>query len=184
MLERSCLDGSGLEVPAGMDPRVTHVIAAMEADLDNRHSIAALAAAVNLSPARLAVLFGRDTGVSPGRYLRALRMERARMLLERTFLTVKEVMAFVGVNDPSHFTRDFRRHHGVAPTRLRQRSWADSAPPYATGQGTRETANERPAPPRRATAIVGEIADDARLSGRLTTTPDGRRRDGQGEENP
>ena len=107
-----------------MDPRIAHVIKSMEADIDGRLTVAALAAAVNLSPSRLAALFRCETGVSPARYLRNLRMERARLLLERTFLTVKEVMAFVGVNDPSHFSRDFSRHHGIAPSRLRERSWA------------------------------------------------------------
>jgi transcriptional regulator GlxA family with amidase domain len=110
-----------------MDPRIAQVIAAMEADSDGRLTVPALAASVNLSASRLAVLFRRETGVSPTRFLRALRMERARLLLERTSLTVREVMAFVGVNDPSHFSRDFSRHHGVAPSRLRERGWAPEA---------------------------------------------------------
>ena len=111
-------------MPTAMDPRIAHVIRSMEADIDGRLTVTALAAAVNLSTSRFAALFRAETGVSPARYLRTLRMERARLLLERTFLTVKEVMAFVGVKDPSHFSRDFSRHHGVAPSRLRERSWA------------------------------------------------------------
>jgi AraC-like DNA-binding protein len=120
-------NGNGIDTPRAMDPRIAHVIDSMERDFDGRLTIAGLAAAVNLSPSRLAVLFKRETGVSPVRYLRALRMERARLLLERTFLSVKEVMTFVGVHDPSHFTRDFSRHHGIPPTRLRQYSWAPEA---------------------------------------------------------
>jgi transcriptional regulator GlxA family with amidase domain len=46
-------------------------------------------------------------------------MERARVLLERTFLSVREVMAQVGFRDPSHFSRDFRRFHGIAPSAVR-----------------------------------------------------------------
>ena len=106
-----------------MDQRIASVINSMETAIDGRLTVTALAAAVNLSPSRLTVLFRCETGVSPARYLRALRMERARHLLERTFLTVKEVMAFVGVHDPSHFARDFSRYHGVPPSRLRERSW-------------------------------------------------------------
>lgn len=119
--------GSWIDRPDAMDQRITQVIDSMERDLDGSLTIGGLAGAVNLSPSRLSVLFKRETGVSPVRYLRALRMERARLLLERTFLSVKEVMAFVGVHDPSHFTRDFSRHHGIAPTRLRQYSWAPEA---------------------------------------------------------
>lgn len=107
-----------------MDQRVAHAIRRMEESIDRDVPVPELAAAVNLSTSRFAYLFRRETGVPPARYLRDLRMERARQLLERTFLSVKEVMAFVGINDPSHFSRDFRRRHGVAPTRLRARSWA------------------------------------------------------------
>jgi transcriptional regulator GlxA family with amidase domain len=107
-----------------MDPRVAHAIDRMEAAIDRDVPVSELAAAVNLSPSRFAFLFRRETGQPPARYLHQLRMERARVLLERSFLTVKEVMAYVGVNDPSHFSRDFRRHHGVAPTGLRERCWA------------------------------------------------------------
>ena len=107
-----------------MDPRIGHAIGRMEEAIDREVLVAELAASVSLSPSRFAYLFRRDTGLSPARYLHTLRMERARLLLERTFLTVKEVMAYVGVNDPSHFSRDFRRYHGVPPTGLRRRSWA------------------------------------------------------------
>ena len=155
-----------------MDPRIAHVISSMERDLDGRLSIAALAGSVHLSPSRLTVLFKRETGVSPVRYLRALRMERARVLLERTFLSVREVMAFVGVSDPSHFTRDFSRHHGVPPSRLRQCSWAPEAwRSPATGQRTRQFAHDR-------VSRTGSLGD-APKSDRL---PASRSRDGQPDE--
>ena len=107
-----------------MDRRVAHVIKRMESELELEVTTKQLAAAVNLSPSRLNSLFKREVGTSPGRYLRALRMARARMLLERTSLNVKEIMSSVGISDPSHFSRDFRRYHGGAPSELRRRHWA------------------------------------------------------------
>jgi transcriptional regulator GlxA family with amidase domain len=107
-----------------MDPRVTRVIEMMEAQLDRPVSLADLAAAVNLSPSRMARIFKQHTGKPPARYLHDLRLARARVLLERTYLSVKQVMVCVGLNDPSHFSRDFRRAHGFSPSHLRQRSWA------------------------------------------------------------
>ena len=59
-------------------------------------------------------------GISPLQYLHISRMTQARQLLERTGLAVKEVMAEVGISDPSHFSRAFRRFHGVAPSELRK----------------------------------------------------------------
>lgn len=84
--------------------------------------VARLAAAVNLSASRFAHLFREEAGTSPMRYVRDRRMEHARQLLERTFLSVKQVMTSVGCSDPSHFARDFRRYHGMGP-----REWRTAA---------------------------------------------------------
>jgi AraC family transcriptional regulator of arabinose operon len=111
-----------------MDPRIAHVIARMEQHLDEPLTVRDLAADVNLSVSRLTHLFTRATGMPPARYLHHLRLRRARTLIERTFLTVKQVMTQVGINDPSHFSRDFRRYHGIPPSRLRQSGWAANAP--------------------------------------------------------
>jgi len=107
-----------------MDPRVARVIAVMEETLDRQISLGELAAIVNLSPSRLARVFKTATGTPPARYLHRLRLQRARVLLERSYLSVKQVMIAVGLTDPSHFARDFRREHGCAPSQLRRRSWA------------------------------------------------------------
>jgi AraC family transcriptional regulator of arabinose operon len=120
MLERSGINGSGFDTRSGMDPRVARIIERMDTVPHQDLPIAELAATVNLSASRFAYLFRRETGLPPARYLHQLRMERARLLLERTCLSVKDVMGYVGINDPSHFSRDFRRHHGVPPTGVRR----------------------------------------------------------------
>ena len=102
-----------------VDPRITWAVAHMQAHLAGPIQIADLAAHVNLSPSRFRELFTRQVGIGPALYLQRLRLRRARLLIERTFLSVKEVMALVGYNDPSHFSRDFRRLHGVSPSALR-----------------------------------------------------------------
>jgi len=94
---------------------LTHI----DASLAEQLRVADLARAVNLSPSRFTALFRAQTGVSPGQYLQAKRLEHARALIETTFLSVKQVMAIVGFNDPSHFTRAFARHHGLTPTQVR-----------------------------------------------------------------
>ena len=102
-----------------VDPRIAWAVEQMCDALHRPLRVPELARAVNLSPSRFTLLFRADTGVSPARYLQMLRMREARVLIQSTFLSVKEVMAKVGFNDPSHFTRSFARHHGVAPSRLR-----------------------------------------------------------------
>jgi len=102
-----------------MDPRVQQVIIFMEDSLDRHLSVTDFAKAVNLSPWRLSHLFKSETNVAPLQYLRTLRMELAKRLLETTFLSVKQVMIEVGLRDESHFARDFRTTYGVSPTRYR-----------------------------------------------------------------
>lgn len=104
-----------------MEHRVCQVIALAEESLHKGWSPAKLAAAVNLSPSRLHQLFKEETGLPPARYLRQLRMRRAKELLETTNLSVKQVMAGVGVSDESHFVRDFRKSCGLTPARYRER---------------------------------------------------------------
>jgi AraC-like DNA-binding protein len=104
-----------------MEHRVRQAIALAEESLQKGWSPAKLAAAVNLSPSRLHQLFKEETGVPPARYLRRLRMRRARKLLETTNLSVKQVMAGVGLTDESHFVRDFKKNSGLTPARYRER---------------------------------------------------------------
>ena len=101
------------------DPRIDWAVAHIENSLDRPIRIEELARAVNLSTSRFTRLFREATGDSPARYLQVRRLERARVLIETTFFTIKEVMVRVGFNDPSHFTRYFSRHHGVPPTGIR-----------------------------------------------------------------
>ena len=102
-----------------MDVRVQRTIETMEQQLQQRLTVTALAGAAGLSTAQLTRLFREATGLTPGAFLRALRMTRARVLLERTNLSVAEVMAQIGISDRSHFVRDFQRAHGVAPSTAR-----------------------------------------------------------------
>lgn len=104
-----------------VDPRIGWAIEEMQRRLGDDLSLDELAASVNLSRSRFADLFRRQTGVSPGKYLREFRLDRARLLLETTYLSVKEVMAAVGFNDPSHFSRDFQATFGASPREWRKR---------------------------------------------------------------
>ena len=110
------------------DWRITWAVDHMQRHLAAPLTVPELAAHVNLSPSRFRELFSAQTGLGPAEFLQGLRLRRARLLIERTFLTVKEVMAIVGYNDPSHFSRDFRRYHGVTPSSLRGKELATGLP--------------------------------------------------------
>jgi len=107
-------------MPCGDDIRVRHVVALMEEHRAAPLSVEQLAQAVNLSPSHLTRLFREQTGSSPARFARDLRLQHAYELIQTSFLSIKQVMAAVGWNDPSHFCRDFKQQFGVSPQALRR----------------------------------------------------------------
>ena len=76
-----------------MDPRVENTLAFIDTHLHTALAMPALAARVELSTSQLTRLFRRAAGATPTAYIHRLRMERARVLIERTSLSVAEVMA-------------------------------------------------------------------------------------------
>lgn len=104
-----------------MDRRIQIVVLHLEADLQRDLSLERICAEVNLSPSRLRHLFTAEIGMSPLRYRKHRRLERAKVLLESTFLGVKEIMHQVGFKNHSRFTEDFKSKYGVPPSQLRDR---------------------------------------------------------------
>ncbi len=91
----------------------------MREDVRGELCLTEFAQSVNLSVWRLCHIFKSDVGMPPMRYLRLLRMERAKDLLESSFLSVKEIAYRVGLNDESHFVRDFKSTYGSSPALYR-----------------------------------------------------------------
>lgn len=103
-----------------MDQRVQEVLALMNANLGRGLPLNKLARSVNLSSSRLRCLFKAETGISLAKYFKYLRMEKAKELLETSFLSVKQIAARTGFNDMSHFVRDFKQIYGLTPAAFRK----------------------------------------------------------------
>jgi transcriptional regulator GlxA family with amidase domain len=105
-----------------MDQRVQVVIARIDQDLHCEFSLEDLARFVNLSSSRVRHLFKTETGLSFAQYLKARRLEKAKELVETTFLNMKQVMNMVGLRDKGHFAKDFKKVFGVTPAHHRART--------------------------------------------------------------
>src|SRR4026207_2202606 len=119
-----------------MDKRVEKIIEMMRDDVRGELSLTEFAHSVNLSVWRLCHIFKSDVGMPPIKYLRLLRMERAKGLLESSFLSVKEIAFQVGLNDESHFVRDFKSTYGFSPTLYRSHFKNKSSADDHNGTGT------------------------------------------------
>jgi AraC family transcriptional regulator len=83
-------------------------------------SLNELGAAVDRHPAHVARAFRRAHGVSVTAYVRSVRLEWATGAVESTNDSLARVALDAGFADQSHFTRWFKRHHGVTPGRYRE----------------------------------------------------------------
>src|ERR1051325_8834406 len=119
----------------------------MREDVRGELSLAEFAQSVNLSVWRLSHIFKSDVGMPPIRYLRLLRMERAKDLLESSFLSVKEIAYQVGLNDESHFVRDFKSTYGFSPalyrTHFRNNDLAEEHNGNGNGNGNGKVSSEK-----------------------------------------
>jgi AraC family transcriptional regulator of arabinose operon len=79
-----------------------------------------LAETADLSVSRFSELFRRRFGCSPMRYVLELRLRRAAILLNDPSLSIAQVAAGAGFQDPLYFSRRFGRHFGVSPTGYRR----------------------------------------------------------------
>lgn len=103
-----------------MDFRIRRVVEILSSDLRAEVCFKDLAKSLNLSASRLRHLFKAEMGISPKQYVRKLKLQNARSLLERTNYSIKEIGAQVGLHDESHFVRDFESAFGKTPSRYRE----------------------------------------------------------------
>jgi transcriptional regulator GlxA family with amidase domain len=117
---RGFVSGSA-EPGCGAEPaaRIEQCVAYMSQHLNRPLQVATLAARVSISPSHFFALFKRRIGLAPMDYFTRLRMERAGQLLESTSLSVKEVAAELGYDDPFYFSRVFKSINQLAPSDYR-----------------------------------------------------------------
>jgi AraC family transcriptional regulator of arabinose operon len=108
------------------DPRVQVVIDFLSGNFHRRIHLNEIAEAAKLSPSRLSHVFKDEMGISPGKYLRRIRMQKAGSLLATSRLSVKQIMAMAGYDNKAHFVRQFRKAFVVTPSEYRKLRQPDS----------------------------------------------------------
>jgi AraC-like DNA-binding protein len=85
-------------------------------------SLSNTALSLNVSRFYFCKLFKKAAGSTFSRYVSAVRIERARLLLLNQSLRVSEIAFDVGFQSLTHFNRVFRIVTGCSPTQYRKRS--------------------------------------------------------------
>src|SRR5262245_22725795 len=106
--------------PGGLPPyQLRQVAEFIHAHIDQSINLTQLAAVASLSPFHFHREFKRSTGLTPGKYVFEVRMERAERLLSESELPLAQVALQVGFADQSHFTVAFRRATSITPRAYR-----------------------------------------------------------------
>ena len=99
---------------------LTKSIEFMRANVARSLTLQELSRHAGLSPTRYSALFREQTGSSPVDHHIRLRMQAACHYLDTTALSVKEVAAKLGYDDPYYFSRIFQKILGCSPLAYRR----------------------------------------------------------------
>jgi AraC-like DNA-binding protein len=113
----------------------------IEDHIGERISLDELARQAGVSRFHFARQFRLSTGESPMGYLRRMRIERSKTILQTRDSTIAEVAARLGFSDQSHFTRIFGRLVGVSPGSFARRVDWSSRPGLADLDDLRDRRN-------------------------------------------
>lgn len=112
--------------------RIRQAMTYIEQRVADRLSVDVIARHVAMSPSHFAHRFREVAQVSPMQYLKHARLARARVLLLADGLAAAQIARAVGYGSAAHFTRDFKRQFGLAPTGY-ARAFAEASA-VATGE--------------------------------------------------
>jgi len=101
-----------------------HVISRIKTIIHTRYmedmSLEILAKEVYLSPQYLSVIFVEKNGCGINKYIKNVRMYKAKELLESTNLKVSDICTMVGYNNFSYFCKCFAEEFGKTPKKYRE----------------------------------------------------------------
>jgi two-component system response regulator YesN len=100
-----------------MDQRVERMLVQL---MESPKPLKELCDLVHLSSSRTRHLFKEETGMPIGQFITNLKLDKAKSLLEDSFLSVKQICYNTGFSNETTFIRQFKKRLGTTPGRM---SW-------------------------------------------------------------
>jgi AraC family transcriptional regulator, transcriptional activator of pobA len=116
----NCFSGEDLEQLA-IDARIQRFSELVQKHMISHLGLERYARELCMSPRNLSRLCRKATGLSARAFVEAQLMLEAWRLLAYTRMTVQQVAYYLGFEDPSYFSRRFRRSVGLSPIAYRNR---------------------------------------------------------------
>ncbi|GBF72533.1 AraC family transcriptional regulator [Paenibacillus sp. 598K] len=129
-------DSAAMRYSSATEVELAHAVEALIRDTRyTRHTITEVARHLNVSRSQCYKVFTKVYGMSPRQYLSELTLSQAKQHLLDNALTIDEIAEAMGFSSTSHFSRQFKRWTGVAPTQYRPRIHLSDPPGGATSSG-------------------------------------------------
>ncbi|MFC6930803.1 helix-turn-helix domain-containing protein [Actinomadura yumaensis] len=122
---------------------IERTIEAMQRNLSEQITVDDMARVAMFSKFYFTRIFRDSTGLSPGKFLSALRLQEAKRLLTATSLSIAEISNRVGYSSVGTFSSRFKTNVGVAPTVYRATGGLTPSP-AATARGRAVRHGDRP----------------------------------------
>lgn len=103
-----------------MDAAVERAVEHIRERFGDPLTVTDIAERARLSRFHFSRLFKEKTGVSPGRFLTAVRIHEAKRLIETTSMSIAEISVAVGYSSLGSFTDSFTAGVGLSPGRFRR----------------------------------------------------------------
>ncbi|MDO4338967.1 MAG: AraC family transcriptional regulator [Eubacteriales bacterium] len=97
-----------------------HAISYIQSHITESVSVESVADYVGLNRSYLSVLFKKQTGLSPMKYIQNYRLTKALHMLESSTLSVESIAFSCGYQKAESLTKVFHKYYGMSPTAYRK----------------------------------------------------------------
>ena len=88
----------------------------ISAHIREKLTVPSVAESVEVSPSYLTALFHKNLQISPGEYIRRIKLQESKQMIRENSMTFTEIAAALQYSTVHHFSRQFKEKFGITPT--------------------------------------------------------------------
>ena len=108
--------GSEQTVLSGENAIIRSAQQYIQANIEEKLTVPAVAASVEVSPSYLTALFHKHLQISPGEYIRRIKLGRSKQLIREGQMNFTQIAESLQYSTVHHFSRQFKQMFGMTPT--------------------------------------------------------------------
>ena len=85
-------------------------------NIRSKLSVPLVASSVDISPSYLTALFHKHLQISPGEYIRRIKLQESKQMIREDSMNFTEIAAALQYSTVHHFSRQFKEKFGITPT--------------------------------------------------------------------